>query len=180
VRSLSWRLHNRSCRNAFEILQFTADAILKVLAEERLEQFADRVQTRILEGKPAGVKGSHAGRQQDKYDNILQNHAETFQAFLNHSGGSRHMFLSGPRTVQQFVKALVFAGLADNFDMQQLAVKGTEVRVNRNTKMHASDAQLKKDAKKMGAFVDLLSEDMPYECALVTHFDWVAKNLFSL
>lgn len=38
----------------------------------------------------------------------------------------------------------------------------------------------KKDAKKMGAFVDMLSEDMPYECALVTQFDWVARNLFNL
>ncbi len=90
------------------------------------------------------------------------------------------MFLSGPRTVQQFVKALGFAGLADNFDVQQLAVKGTEVHVNRNTRIRASDTQLKKEAKKMGAFVDMLSEDMPYECAIVTHFDWVAKNLFSL
>ncbi|DBB17194.1 TPA: hypothetical protein ACH3X3_014258 [Trebouxia sp. C0006] len=131
-------------------------AIIKVLAEEKLEEFADRVQTRILEGKPAGVKGSRAGMQQDKYNDILQNHAETFQAFLNYSG------------------------LADNFDVQQLAVKGNEGHVKHNTKILASDAQLKKEAKKMGAFVDMLSEDMPYECALVTHFDWVAKNLFSL
>lgn len=29
------------------------------------------------------------------------------------------------------------------------------------------------DAKKMGAFVDMLHE-MPYECALGTHFDWVS------
>ena len=64
--------------------------------------------------------------------------------------------------------------------MQQLAVKGNEGHVKHNTKILASDAQLKKEAKKMGAFVDMLSEDMPYECALVTHFDWVAKNLFSL
>jgi len=161
-------------------LRTTAGAIIKVLAEERLQQFADRVQTRILEGRSAGVKGSHAGRQQDKCNNVLQNTAETFQAFLSHSGGRRHMFLSGPRTVQQFVKALGFAGLADNFDVQQLAVKGTEVHVNRNTRIRASDTQLKKEAKKMGAFVDMLSEDMPYECAIVTHFDWVAKNLFSL
>lgn len=65
-----------------------ADAVLKVLAEERLEQFADRVQTRILEGKPAGVKSNHAGNQQNKYDRFFQNHAQTFQAFLKHSGES--------------------------------------------------------------------------------------------
>ncbi len=76
-----------------------AGAVLKVLAEERLEQFADRVQTRILEGKPGGIRSSHAGNQQDKYDSFLQNHAETFQAFLNHSGGSWNVLLSGARTV---------------------------------------------------------------------------------
>lgn len=37
------------------------DAVLEVLAEERLEQFADRVQTRILDGKQAELKSSHAG-----------------------------------------------------------------------------------------------------------------------
>ena len=64
--------------------------------------------------------------------------------------------------------------------MQQLADKGIEGLVHRDRKVHASDAQLKKDAKKMGPFVEMLREDMPYECALVTHFDWVARNMFSL
>lgn len=82
--------------------------------------------------------------------------------------------------MQPFLKALVSAGLADNFDVQQLVHRGTEVHVNCNTKVHASDAQLRKDAKKMGAFMDMLSEDMPYECALVTHFDWVARHLCTL
>lgn len=59
-----------------------------MLAEERLEQFADQVQTRILEGKQARVSGSHAGNQQDKYDSFLHTHEETFQAFLEHSGGT--------------------------------------------------------------------------------------------
>ena len=75
---------------------------------------------------------------------------------------------------------LVFAGLAGKFDVQQLADKGTEVRVSWNKSVHANDAQLRKDARKLGAFVDLLREEMPYECALVMHFDWVAKNMFSL
>lgn len=37
-----------------------------------------------------------------------------------------------------------------------------------------------KDAKKMIAFVDLLSEGKPYGCALVTHFDWMGKKMFDL
>lgn len=48
--------------NPFQSISQT-NAVLKVLAEERLEQFADQVQTRILEGKPAGVNSSHAGNQ---------------------------------------------------------------------------------------------------------------------
>lgn len=58
-----------------------------MLAEERLEHFADRVQTRILDGKQAGVKSSHAGNQQDKYSKFLRTHEKAFQAFLHHSGG---------------------------------------------------------------------------------------------
>lgn len=165
MRTSSWRLHSRSRRNTSEDLYFAADAVLKVLAEERLEQFADQVQTRILEGKPAGVNSSHAGNQQNTYDKFFQNHAQTFQAFLKHSGESWRVFLCVARTLLQFCKALLFAGPADRFDVQQLE-KGTEVHVNRNTKIHASDAQLKKDAKKMGAFVDMLHEEMPYSVLL--------------
>ncbi|KAL0042367.1 hypothetical protein WJX77_010186 [Trebouxia sp. C0004] len=88
----------------------------------------------VLKAKQQG----HAGKQQDKYDKFLQNHAQTFQAFLKHSG------------------------LAYRCYVQQLADKalGTEVHVNRNTKIHASDAG-KKDAKKMGVFVDMLRKEMP-------------------
>ncbi|KAL3130865.1 hypothetical protein ABBQ38_000195 [Trebouxia sp. C0009 RCD-2024] len=104
------------------------NAVLKVLAEERLEQFADQVQTRILEGKQARVSGSHAGNQQDKYDSFLHTHEETFQAFLEHSG------------------------LADKFVVQQLADKGTDAHVNCDTKIHASDAQLEKGCQEDGCF----------------------------
>lgn len=42
--------------------------------------------------------------------------------------------------------------------MQQLADKGTDVHVNCNIKIQASDAQLKKDVQKISAFVDMLRE----------------------
>ncbi len=75
---------------------------------------------------------------------------------------------------------LCFAGLAASFDIQWLADKGSDIHISRNSKLHTRDAQLRRDAKRMDGFVKMLHEDMPYECALVTHFDWVEKNLFSL
>lgn len=63
-------------------------------------------------------------------------------------------------------------------DVQQLAYRGTEIHVTNHTEVYVSDIQLNKDAKKMIAFADMLSEDKPYECALVTHFDWMAKKMF--
>ena len=58
--------------------------------------------------------------------------------------------------------------MADKFDVQQLADKGTEIYV---TPRHVQVLfSWEKDAKKMIAFVDLLSEGKLYECALVTHF----------
>lgn len=143
-------------------------------------QFADQVQTRIFEGKQGRASDSHIGNQQDKYNSFLHLYEESFQALLDQSSGSWHAVLSRARFVQQSVEAPVFAGLADNFDVQQLADKGANVHATCNTEIPASDAQLKKDAKKMCAFVEMLREDMPYECALVTHFDWVTKDLFNL
>ncbi len=32
----------------------------------------------------------------------------------------------------------------------------------------------------MNGVVMLLHRDMPYDCALITHFNWIEKNLFSL
>ena len=146
---------------------------------ERLEQLADQVQTRILEGRQARVSGSHAGNQQDKYDSFCIPVKRPFRLSANTQVGAGTQLCLG-KTCAAICKGPCFAGLADKLVVQQLADKGTDAHVNCTIKIHASDAQLKKDAKKMGAFVDMLSEDMPYECALVTHFDWVAKNLFNL
>ena len=155
-------------------MYFAADAVLKVLAEERLEQFADRIQTRIVEGKPAGVKSSHAGNQQNKYDSFFQNHAQSFQAFPKHSGEScLELCCNSVRVV--FLQVWL-----TNLMCSSLLRKAPRFMSVANTQIHASDAQLKKDAKKMGAFVDMLHEEMSYECALVTHFDWVARNMFNL
>ena len=72
----------------------SAVAILKVLAEERLEQFADRVQTRIIQGKTATVEDSQAQHQQQQCDDFVHKHEGIFQAFLTQSGESWHLLLS--------------------------------------------------------------------------------------
>jgi len=65
------------------------------------------------------------------------------------------------------------------YNLEWLAERGSDLHISRNSKLHSKDAQLRKDAKKMGAFVKMLSEDLPFECALVTHYDWVERNLFN-
>ena len=72
------------------------------------------------------------------------------------------------------------AGLAACYDLKWVVERGPDLHISRNSKLHSKDAQLRKDAEKMGPFVKLLSEDMPFECAFVTHYDWVERNLFSL
>ncbi|KAL3131747.1 hypothetical protein ABBQ38_007467 [Trebouxia sp. C0009 RCD-2024] len=136
---------------------YTADTVVKTLAEDKLEQFADRVQTRILEGKEErGVTPERVLSQQQKYSTFVQRNAGPFQAFMHKSG------------------------LAASHDLEWLAAKGSDLHINRNAKLHSKDAHLRKDAKRMGGFVKMLSNDMPFECALVTHLDWIEQNLFGL
>ncbi len=65
-----------------------AGIVVRVLAEDKLELFADRVQTRMLEGReekgrtPEGVL-----KQQQKYSDFVQRNGQPFQAFLDKSGG---------------------------------------------------------------------------------------------
>lgn len=50
----------------------------------------------------------------------------------------------------------------------------------RNAIVHAVDGQLQQQAEQCQAYVDLMEDSMPYECALVNDFQWVKANLFSL
>jgi len=45
------------------------------------------------------------------------------------------------------------------YKIEWLAERGSDLHISRNSKLHSKDAQLRKDAKKMGAFVKMLSED---------------------
>ena len=73
-----------------------------------------------------------------------------------------------------------FVGLAACYNLEWVAERGSDLHISRNSKLHYKDEQLRKDAKKMGPFVKMLSEDMPFECAFITNYDWVERNLFSL
>ncbi|DBB01795.1 TPA: hypothetical protein ACH3X1_000410 [Trebouxia sp. C0004] len=152
-----------------------------ILAEDKLEQFADRVQTRILEGrKEKGKPAEYVAKQQQKYCD-LQKNAQPFQKFLDKSGGP-----VCSRPTLTFATCIVmpvlccFACLASSYNLEWVAERDSDPHISRNAKLHSKDAQLGKDAKKMGPFVKMLFEDMPFECAFVTHYGWVEMNLFSL
>ena len=75
------------CDKAFVIPVFAA-AVVRVLAEDKLEQFADRVQTRILEGREEkGNSAEDVTKQQQKYCDFVQTNAQSFQKLLDKSGG---------------------------------------------------------------------------------------------
>ena len=66
----------------------SAAAVVKVLAEDKLEQFADRVHTRILEGREEkGKPAEYVTKQQQKYCDFVQKNAQPFQKFLDKPGG---------------------------------------------------------------------------------------------
>ncbi len=68
------------------LLQLT---ILKVLAQDKLEYFADRVQTRIWEGREdVGADPLGAQKQRQKYNTFVQRNAGPFEAFSTKSSGT--------------------------------------------------------------------------------------------
>lgn len=142
---------------------YTADTVVKTLAEDKLEQFADRVQTRILEGKEErGVTPERVLSQQQKYSTFVQRNAGPFQAFMHKSGGVSNLWaLSLRSSLCVGLPVFCFAGLAARHDLEWLAAKGSDLHIDRNAKLHSKDAHLRKDAKRMGGFVKMLSNDMP-------------------
>lgn len=131
--------------------------VVRALAEERLEQFADRVKARIMQGREEKeLTPERVLRQQQTYRKFVQRNCQPCQEFLNKSG------------------------LDAVYSLEQLADTAFDTHISCNAQLQMTDAQLKKDAQRMSAFVNMLHEDMPFECALVTHFDWVERNLFGL
>ena len=73
-------------------------------------------------------------------------------------------------------------GLAGTFEMQQVIEEGNDVHVARNTKMHTDDQGLRKDAKflQRRGFVEMMKEEMPYQCALVMNLQWILSSTHRL
>ncbi|KAL0023143.1 hypothetical protein WJX77_006653 [Trebouxia sp. C0004] len=91
--------------------------VVRGLAEEKLTQFADRVQTRILQSTVVTEeeRTQWAAKQKQKYKTFVESDSSFYEEFLHVSG------------------------LADTFDMQQLIEEGNDVHKACNTRLHTDD-----------------------------------------
>lgn len=130
--------------------------VVRGLAEEKLTQFAVRVQTRILQNALVTEDEctQWAVKQKQKYKTFVESNSSFFEGFLKASG------------------------LAGTFDMQQLIAEGNDVHTARNTRLHTDDQNLRKDAKflQRRGFVEMMKEEMPYQCALVMNLEWILSS----
>ena len=62
-------------------------------------------------------------------------------------------------------------------NLQQLTEKVREVQLSCNPSLSTSDAQLKKEAKRLHSFVELMHDELPYECGLVMHLESILDSL---
>ena len=69
---------------------------------------------------------------------------------------------------------MLCTGLAGIFDTQQLVEEGSDV--------HIDDQHLRKDAQLLQrrGFVELMKNEMPYQCALVMNLEWILSNTHGL
>ena len=70
-----------------------------------------------------------------------------------------------------------FAGLAGRINLQQLTERAMDVQLSCNPSLSTSDAQLKKEAKRLHSFVELMHDELPYEFGLVMHLESILVNL---
>lgn len=77
---------------------------------------------------------------------------------------------------------MLCTGLASAFDFQQLIEEGSDIHILQNTSMHTDDWRLGKDADRLmrRRFVDLMKEELPYQCALVMHLEWILSYAHGL
>lgn len=66
--------------------------------------------------------------------------------------------------------------------MQQLIEEGNDVDTARSTRLHTDDQNLRKDAKflQRRGFVEMMKEEMPYQCALVMNLEWILSSTHGL
>ena len=73
-------------------------------------------------------------------------------------------------------------GLMGTLDTQQLIEEGNAVHMIRNTALHTDDQGLRKDAKflQRRGFVEMMKDEMPYQCALVVNLEWILSRIHEL
>ncbi len=66
--------------------------------------------------------------------------------------------------------------------MQRLTEEGSDIHIARNTSLHTDAWGLKKDANffMRRGFVNMMKEELPYQCALVMHLEWILSNAHGL
>ena len=156
---------------------------MRGLAEKELTQFADRVQTRILQTAAVTQEEieRRAAAQQQKYQIFVQKNSHFFNALLQVSGLSCNCH-AVVQIKDDCDDILQYAGLANTIDMQQLIDEGNEIHATRNNNLHTDDQGLKRDARFLirRGFVEMMKEELPYQCALVTQLQWILSNVHTI
>lgn len=77
---------------------------------------------------------------------------------------------------------LQYAGLASTLDMQQLIDEGNDIHATHNNNLHTDDQGLNRDARFLirRGFVEMMKEELPYQCALVTQLQWILSNVHTI
>ncbi len=156
---------------------------MRGLAEKELTQFADRVQTRILQTAAVTQEeiDRRAAAQRQKYQTFVQNNSHFFNALLQVSGLSCNCH-AVVQINDDCDDILQYAGLASTVNMQQLIDEGSDIHATRNNNLHTDDQGLKRDARFLirRGFVEMMKEELPYQCALVTQLQWILSNVHTI
>lgn len=123
---------------------------MRGLAEKELTQFADRVQTRILQTAAVTQEeiDRRAAAQRQKYQTFVQNNSHFFNALLQVSGLSCNCH-AVVQINDDCDDILQYAGLASTVNMQQLIDEGSDIHATRNNNLHTDDQGLKRDARSL-------------------------------
>ena len=154
-------------------------AVVRGLAEEKLTQFADHVQARILQSASATEeeRSEWAAKQDQNYKTSVESNSSFYDGFLQVSGESLFSVLAR-ETYRAVFDIMLCTGLAGVIDMHQLIEEGNGVHMARNARLHTDDRGLRKVAEFLHrrGFVEMMKEEMPYQCALVINLEWILSN----
>jgi len=120
---------------------------------------------------------NRATTQKHMYRLFVESNSSFYEEFMQVSGLSSLSVLSH-KAIESWFWLTLCTGLAGTFDMQQLLEEGSDIHILQNTSLHTDDWRLRKDADRFmrRGFVDLMKEELPYQCALVMHLEWILSN----